>query len=105
MSFKIHTGIFLAAMAACGVAQAQSSVTLYGKVDLGLQRAIGSSDTHMATGGDSRIGVRGVEDLGGGLKAFFGFEQRIHATTGLMNGTMSSLGSSALPRMMFSIAP
>ena len=37
MSFKIYTGIFfLAAMAACGVAQAQSSVTLYGKVDLGL---------------------------------------------------------------------
>ena len=57
------------ARAACVVAQAQSSVTLYGKVDLGLQRAIGSSDTHMATGGDSRIGVRGVEDLGGGLKA------------------------------------
>ena len=86
MSFKIHAGIFLAAMAACGVAQAQSSVTLYGKVDLGLQRAIGSSDTHMATGGDSRIGVRGVEDLGGGLKAFFGFEQRIHATTGAIDG-------------------
>jgi predicted porin len=65
--------------AVTGAASAQSSVTLYGKVDLGLVLDSGSSagkSVRIASGvtGGSRIGFKGVEDLGGGMKAAFQLE-------------------------------
>ncbi|MCK9688996.1 porin [Scleromatobacter humisilvae] len=65
--------------AVSGVASAQSSVTLYGKVDLGLTLDSGSSSgksVRLDSGvtGGSRIGFKGVEDLGGGMKAAFQLE-------------------------------
>jgi predicted porin len=62
-----------------GVASAQSSVTLYGKVDLGLVYDSGGAagkSLRVSSGvtGGSRIGFKGVEDLGGGLKASFQLE-------------------------------
>jgi predicted porin len=65
--------------AVTGAASAQSSVTLYGKVDLGLVLDSGSSSgksVRVASGvtGGSRIGFKGVEDLGGGMKAAFQLE-------------------------------
>ena len=65
-----------------GAAFAQSNVQLYGIIDLGvthftgLKPASGTgtvSSTGLSSGVDngSRIGVKGTEDLGGGLKAFF----------------------------------
>jgi predicted porin len=65
--------------AVTGVASAQSSVTIYGKVDLGLVLDSGSAQGKSirldsgVTGG-SRIGFKGVEDLGGGMKAAFQLE-------------------------------
>jgi predicted porin len=82
--------IALAAMSAFATAaQAQSSVTVYGLVDIGYaasenaatnasgvtstvkQKNTGNGDGNLAT---SRLGVRGTEDLGGGLKANFVLE-------------------------------
>ena len=65
--------------AVSGAASAQSSVTLYGKVDLGLVLDSGSSSgksVRISSGvtGGSRIGFKGVEDLGGGMKAAFQLE-------------------------------
>ena len=78
--------IALAVLAASGVAMAQSSVTLYGVADLGLVKSNGISAQMTGNGtmnnGNSRLGVRGVEDLGGGLKASFNFEQGINAESG-----------------------
>ncbi len=59
-----------------GVASAQSSVTLYGTVDLNGQYVKNSGrDRRFSMGQDginsSQLGFRGVEDLGGGLKAGF----------------------------------
>ncbi|MBY4599000.1 porin [Ottowia caeni] len=70
--------IALAVLAASGAAMAQSSVTLYGVADAGVVKLNGQS-TQMGSSstlnnGGSRLGVRGVEDLGGGLKAGFNFE-------------------------------
>ena len=64
------TLIALAALATTA-AFAQSSVTLYGKANVGFQKASGSSAKMAggADGSDSRFGLRGSEDLGGGLKA------------------------------------
>jgi predicted porin len=71
-----------------GVAAAQSSVILYGNVDLGLltrnNAPAGGSSTTVANGGISPSiwGFRGSEDLGGGLKANFALEGHFAADTG-----------------------
>jgi predicted porin len=62
-----------------GAASAQSSVTLYGKVDLGLVLDSGNpagKSIRISSGvtGGSRLGFKGVEDLGGGMKAAFQIE-------------------------------
>ncbi len=85
------TLIALAALAATG-AFAQSSVTIYGVVDASVMsvsnaNAAGQSVTGLA---DSSIsssiwGLRGSEDLGGGLSANFKVESDIQANNGGMN--------------------
>lgn len=77
----------LAALTAfAGVASAQSSVTLFGVVDLNARNvkngSAGSLKT-MSTDGlaSTRFGVRGVEDLGGGLRAGFWLEAGFGADT------------------------
>jgi len=83
--------IALAALAASGAVMAQSSVTLYGNVDV----AFGNHKTESRDGtaftkssgvmdgswAGSRLGFRGTEDLGGGLKASFTVEQGINPTS------------------------
>jgi len=75
-----------AVTAFAGAAQAQSSVTVYGVMDIG----IGGSNTRVANGSTvnkttstaaydsgestSRLGFKGTEDLGGGASAFFTVE-------------------------------
>lgn len=90
------TLIALAAVAATGAAFAQSSVTLYGVADVAVgktnQAGLGlASDKFQAiasntlNNGTSRYGFRGVEDLGGGMKAGFNFEAGISLATGAGN--------------------
>ena len=76
--------IVLAALGAfTSVASAQSSVTLYGRVDLTVNKGLGMDQKGLSNGSGSRFGVRGVEDLGGGLSAFFNVEHRFNADTGV----------------------
>ncbi|MBL8334303.1 MAG: porin [Rubrivivax sp.] len=98
----------LAALTAfAGAASAQSSVTLFGIVDAGFARvsAGGNSAMGISNSGynSSRLGFRGVEDLGGGLKASFHLEGQLfndvgqgsNATTGfnfLRRSTVSLMG-------------
>ncbi|WP_084360529.1 porin [Hydrogenophaga palleronii] len=74
-----------------GVAQAQSSVTLYGLIDASVSsssQTIGGvkqkSVTRLDSGNlnTSRWGLTGSEDLGGGLKAIFRLEQGFDASNG-----------------------
>lgn len=78
--------IALAVVAASGAAMAQSSVTLYGIADMWVGKAKGSS-AQVGSGGvsTSRLGFKGSEDLGGGLKANFTFEQKLDLTNGGTN--------------------
>lgn len=95
------TLIALAAVAATGAAFAQSSVTLYGVADAGLQKISGTSaqmnSSSTMNNGTSRWGVRGVEDLGGGLKASFNFEQGLS----LDNGAAGSFSGGAFGRAAY----
>ena len=69
-----------------GVASAQSSVTLYGLIDANMGKDIGSAAKRMSQGASSRLGFRGVEDLGGGSAAFFQLENRYTPNNGVLNG-------------------
>ncbi|EHP39055.1 porin [Cupriavidus basilensis OR16] len=78
----------VAALAAGG-AYAQSTVTLYGLLDAGIeyqnnQPGGGHSVTRLTSGNlsGSRWGLRGVEDLGGGLKGVFVLESGFNLDTG-----------------------
>lgn len=81
-----HIAISCALLAASGLAAAQSSVTLFGIADATLQHGSGStaSRTQLGSGGNSssRIGFRGVEDLGGGLSASFWLEAALSLDSG-----------------------
>ena len=76
----------LAALATAGVASAQSSVTVFGVIDLGLQHTSGSlaSRSSVSTDGidGSQLGFRGTEDLGSGLSASFWLEAGFDPDTG-----------------------
>lgn len=66
-----------------GAASAQSSVTVYGMVDVSAQKNLGTKDKTINDDVlGSRLGFRGVEDLGGGLAATFGFEHRFNPGNG-----------------------
>lgn len=79
--------IALAVLAASGAAMAQSSVTLFGIVDVGVT-SISNKDngrnTGMSNGGAStnRLGFRGTETLDNGLKAGFWLEGELSPDTG-----------------------
>ncbi|WP_431260542.1 porin [Roseateles chitinivorans] len=69
-----------------GAAAAQSSVTLFGVIDVAARytKANGNDVKQLTNDGSSssRFGVRGVEDLGGGLKAGFWLEAGLAADSG-----------------------
>jgi len=85
----------VAALAAVTAAPAfaQSSVTLWGRLNTSLEsEKIGNADriSKMENNG-SRLGLRGTEDLGGGLKAAFNLEHGLNSDT----GATQTFGSSA----------
>jgi predicted porin len=74
-------------LAAIGAAQAQTSVNIYGIVDAAIVGEHGgnaspSTKITSGAGSASRIGFRGLEDLGGGLSAFFTLETGVKIDTG-----------------------
>lgn len=79
----------LALLGVAGVAHAQSSVTLYGVIDESIQYVNnatpqGGSVVQMFGGNiqGNRFGLKGTEDLGGGLKAIFQLENGFDINTG-----------------------
>ncbi len=87
---KTMTTLAAAALTAvAGPALAQSSVTLFGVIDLAARSVDnGAAIKQLAASGlnTSRLGFRGTEDLGGGLKANFWIEGQLDADTGNATG-------------------
>ncbi len=92
MKLRVLSTLGVLAAAASG-ASAQSTVTLYGIVDTGVEHL-----TNVGAGGDaltrmpnltgsvpSRIGFRGSEDLGDGLRAVFNLETGFSPESGVLN--------------------
>lgn len=79
--------VLSAGLGIAGTAFAQSSVTLYGLLDVGVNytsNAGGKPLVNMSSGmlNGSRFGLLGKEDLGGGLAAVFKLENGFDITTG-----------------------
>jgi predicted porin len=83
----------LAALTAfTGVASAQSSVTLFGIIDAAARNtkngSAGSYNSLISGGGNtSRLGFRGIEDLGGGMRAGFWLEGQVNTDDGTGDAT------------------
>jgi len=98
----------LAVLAATGAALAQSSVSAYGELDVwfgGLRTDNGAgattSQTAIGSGGidESYWGLKGSEDLGGGLRANFALEQGFEIDSGAAGAyTGQGTGSQAFDR-------
>jgi predicted porin len=75
--------IAIAVLTVAGAASAQSSLNLYGVADVWVGKTK-NGDTQLGSGGlaGSRLGFKGTEDLGGGLKAHFTLEQGVSLDTG-----------------------
>jgi len=66
-----------------GAAMAQSSVTIYGRLNLTLESQDSNGvKTKVMNNNASRLGFKGTEDLGGGLKAGFVLEHGFNPDTG-----------------------
>jgi predicted porin len=83
------TLIALAAVAATGAAFAQSTVTLSGVLDVGLEKRWSGDETRMTSNrnGTSNWTLSGTEDLGGGLKAMFQISTSFNADDGTFNSS------------------
>ncbi len=88
MNKQIALGL-LAAVAASG-AFAQSSVTVYGRLNVTVESSKYGEDGDRVgevNNNSSRIGFKGTEDLGGGLKAGFQIEHGFDPSTGSASST------------------
>ena len=86
-------------LALAGPALAQSSVTIYGVVDAFGQALDGAArQGRLQSGGlsGSRLGFRGSEDLGGGLRAFFVLESALNLDDGSIGQGGTFYGRQAL---------
>jgi len=89
---KSHIAVAaMTALAVVGTAQAQSSVTLFGNIDVGVRNVKNKGEDAITSLtknsiSSSALGFRGVEDLGGGLKAGFHLEGDLDPDTGTASG-------------------
>lgn len=86
------TALALLALSASGLSTAQSTVTLYGVADVALSKTTGLATQLVSSAtqnnGTSRWGMRGTEDLGGGLKAGFNFESQVSVLDGATSAAL-----------------
>lgn len=85
-----RTLIAAAAVLAAGTAMAQSSVQIYGRVNTTVERQkeSGTDAVYRMQNNASRWGLRGSEDIGGGLKGVFLLESGFASDTGASTGAL-----------------
>jgi len=98
MQFK---KLFVAGLLAgiTGIASAQPQVTVYGIIDVNTESGKNKGSGANTAVGDnglntSRLGFRGNEDLGGGLRAEFQLESRMNPSTGVVGAGSTTTASS-----------
>lgn len=100
------TATVLALASGAAAAADASSVQIFGIIDAGVltqsKSAAGGRLTRLETSGlrQSVWGLKGTEDLGGGLKAFFNLESHFDTDTGGLHGTGDN-GTPAVGTVLF----
>jgi predicted porin len=82
-----------ALVALCSVAQAQSNVTIYGRLDASMLHVggpVSKTAVEDGIGATSNIGFRGKEDLGAGLSAIFDLEAKVAVQNGAVGAASNS---------------
>lgn len=95
----LHAAVLALAMGPVA-ARAQSSVTFYGILDAGVTYVSNAGGSHQVKFDDgvsygNRWGLKGTEDLGGGLKAVFRLESGFHVGDGTLTNGGSLFGRQA----------
>jgi predicted porin len=104
MSKKLLAAAIAAALAPAAVMAEASNVTIYGRIDYGFMSRGGDSgnlntqagnsgrlnDFEDGIGGTNRLGFKGSEDLGNGLKAIYEFEFGFNGDTGSSFGATTN---------------
>lgn len=107
MKMNIKTLAFGVGLCAGFPAMAQTSVTLYGIVDASVRYQTGLTSTYARSpasmtgvvsgvGPTSRWGLRGSEDLGGGLRALFNVESGFNVDTGTSSNATTFFDRAAI---------
>jgi predicted porin len=91
------SALALVAAAVAAPAFAQSSVTVYGRMNTTIenQKVNGGSRVWKLENNASRLGFKGVEDMGGGLKASFNLEHGLNSDNGASTGGTTFWGREA----------
>ena len=100
MKRLVISSLTLATLAAASSAQAQSSVTLYGEIDnaIAYYNNVGHASLLELQGADltaNQWGLKGKEDLGGGLHAIFNLENGFNIETGKFSQGGREFGKNA----------
>ena len=90
----------LTMLSTASIAQAQSSVTLYGEIDdaLAYYNNVGHASLVTMQGADlttNQWGIKGKEDLGGGFQAIFNLENGFDINTGKLRQGGREFGKNA----------
>jgi len=101
MNKKLLTIAIGAALASAPMFAANAALTAYGKLNVGVAmidngNTTGATDEIVVTDDASRLGFKGEEDLGGGLKGLYLFEMTIDVDNGAFGAardTYAGLGS------------
>lgn len=78
---RAHVTSFFIAASLAPLAFAQTNVTFYGNLDLGIVKESNTS-ARLDRGVNNWLGIKGQEDLGGGLSAIFNLQTRFNPDTG-----------------------
>ena len=94
------SGVAIALASMPGIGHAQSSVTLYGILDAGITYVNNTGGSHVVKFDDgvsygNRWGLKGTEDLGGGLSTVFVLESGFHLGNGQLGFGGSLFGRQA----------
>lgn len=94
------SGVAFALAGVSSVSHAQSSVTLYGVLDAGITYVSNTGGSHVVKFDDgvsygNRWGIKGAEDLGGGMAAVFALESGFHLGTGQLGFGGAEFGRQA----------